>query len=335
MTLMPEFRRQLLEAAANHPRQRGRRLVSIGLPRVGLPGMRPRLGTPLAATASILVVVAVGAALLTLGGSHHSVDTPAGQRDGAVPGVATARAQLLGELGVLRRGQAAELPAHFSLPVSRLQIDRSLVRTVKTSGYKVTLIPVTNAVRGPSSSHRTTGLVLMVQGPNVPSGFPAIGKGSVAFANPVSPAAIARQGTIIPMYVRGALNRAVVIVPDGVARVQLSRFVPDRSSRGRLAAIAPSSAIVHDNVAVIPLPSVTTTTLHQTRQTVRGNGGLFSSHHCHVNAALYFVPVSAHMTWSPTTATGSEAHTTTVHTSLNAYSTTLLPPAPCHRSHNR
>ncbi|MGH3267135.1 MAG: hypothetical protein ACRDNS_34710, partial [Trebonia sp.] len=97
----------------------------------------------------------------------------------------------------------------------------------------------------------------------------------------------------------------------------------------------PSSATVHDNVAVIPLPDVTTTTLHQTRHTVQGNGGLFSSHHCHVNAALYFVPVSAHITWWRATATGSKTHTTTVHTSLNAYSTTLLPPAPCRHSHNR
>jgi hypothetical protein len=185
-------------------------------------------------------------------------------------------------------------------------------------------------VRGSASSRRTTGLVVMVQGPNVPSGFPAIGNGSVAVGNPVSQAAIARQGTIIVMYVTGPLNRAVVIVPDGVTRVQLSRFVPDRSRGGRLAAIAPASASVHDNVAVVPLPDVTTTTLHQIQQTVRDHGGLFSRHHCRVNAALYFVPVSARMTWWRTTATGTVAHATTVRTSLNGYSTTLLPPAPCH-----
>jgi hypothetical protein len=137
------------------------------------------------------------------------------------------------------------------------------------------------------------------------------------------------------MYVSGALNRAVVIVPDDVTGVQLSRFVPDRSSGGRLAAIAPASASVHDNVAVIALPDVTTTALHQTQQTVRGDGGLFSSHRCRVNAALYFVPVSARMTWWRKTDTGSEAHATTVRTSLNGYSTTLLPPAPCRRSPNR
>jgi hypothetical protein len=252
-----------------------------------------------------------------------------------VPGVATARAQLLGELGALRRGHASKLAAHFSLPVSHVQIDRSLVRTVQTRGYKVTLIPVSHAVRGSASSRRTTGLVVMVQGPNVHSGFPAIGNGSYAIGNPVSPAAIARRGTIIIMYVSGPLNRAVVVAPDGVTRVQLSRFVPDRSSGGRLAAIAPASAAVHDNVAVIPLPDVTTTTLHQTQQTVRGHGGLFSSHHCRVNAVLYFVPVSARMTWWRKTDSGSEAHATTVRTSLNGYSTTLLPPAPCRRSRNR
>jgi hypothetical protein len=334
MTLMPEFRRQLLDAATNHPgRARGR--ARLGMPRCGLARLRPRLGAPIAMTASILVVVAVVAVVLTIGGDHRGVGTPGSQRARGVPGVATARAQLLGELGALRRGHASTLAAHAPLPVSQLQVDRSLVRIVQTTGYKVTLVPVSHSVAGSASSRRTTGLVVMVQGPNVPSGFPAIETGSVTVSNPVSPAAIARQGTIIMMYVSGALNRAVVIVPDGVTRVQLSRFVPDRSSGGRLAAIAPASAAVYDNVAVIPLPDVTTTTLHQTQQTVRDHGGVFSSHHCRVNAVLYFVPVSARVTWWRTTRNGSTAQSTTVRTSLNAYSTTLLPPPPCRRSGHR
>jgi hypothetical protein len=324
MTLMPEFRHQLLESAANPPHERARRRVGFGLSRFGLTRLRPP-GATIAAAASILVVVAVGAVVLTIGGAHRNVGTRGGQREHGVSGVATARAQLLGELGVLRRGRASKLAADLSVPVSHVQIDRSLVRTFETRGYEVTLIPVSHSVRGLASSARTTGLVVMVRGPNVQSGFPAIGKGSVAFGNPVSPATIARQGTMIIMYVRGPLNRAVVIVPDGVTRVELSRFVPDRSSGPRLASIAPASASVHDNVAVIPLPDVTATTLHQTHQTVRGDGGLFSSHHCHINALLYFVPVSARMTWWRTTVTGSEAPAITVRTSLNAYSPTLLP----------
>lgn len=330
MTLMPEFRRQLLEAAANRPDERGRQHFGLGLPRFGLTRLRPRLGASIAATASILVVVAVVAVVLTIGRGHHSVGTPGAPRARGVPGVAAARAQLLGELGALRRGHVSKLAAHLPLPVPHLQIDRSLVRTVETRGYKVTLIPVSHPAGGSTPRRRTTGLVVMVQGPNVPSGFAAIGNRSTAFGNPVSAATIARQGTIIIMYVSGSLNRAVVIVPDGVKRVQLSHFVPDRSSGSRLAAIAPGSASVHDNVAVIPLPDVTAAALHQTQQTVRGGGGgLFSSHHCRVNAALYFVPVSARMTWWRTTANVLQAHATTVRTSLNAYSTTLLPPSPC------
>jgi hypothetical protein len=337
MTLMPEFRQQLLEAAANRSHGRGRRHSGVGMPRFGLTRLRPRLGAPIATTASILVVGAVLAVVLTIGRAHRSVGTPGGQRDGGVPGVATARAQLLGELSALRHGYASKLTAHLPLPpsVSPLQIDRSLVRTVQTRGYKVTLIPVSHTVRRSASSRRTTGLVVTVQGPNVHSGFPAIDNRSFAIGNPVSPAAIARHGTIIIMYVSGPLNRAVVVVPDGVTRVQLSRFVPDRSSGGRLAAIAPASASVHDNIAVIPLPDVTTTALHQTQQTVRGDGGLFSRHRCRVNAVLYFVPVSARMTWWRKTDTGSEARATTVRMSLNGYSTTLLPPGPCRRSRNR
>ncbi len=329
MTLMPEFRRELLEAAASRAHQPGRRHPRFGLP-------RPRLGAPIAVAASILVVVAVAAAVLTLGRSHHGAGTPGGQRSGSeVPGVAVARAQLLGELGVLRRGHASKLAAHVPLPVSHVQIDRSLVRTVQTEGYKVTLVPVSHTVRGSASSHRTTGLVVTVQGPKVPSGFPAIANGSSTIGGPLSPATIAHHGTIFVVYVSGSLNRAVVIMPDGVTRVQLSRFKPDRSSGGRIAAIAPASAPVHDNVAVIPLSGVTTTALHQTQQTLRGHGGLFSSHHCRVNAALYFVPVSARVTWWREINTGSEARATTVQTSLNAYSTTLLPRVPCQRSPKR
>jgi hypothetical protein len=334
MTLMPEFRQQLLEAAANRPPERGRWHSGLGLPRISLTRLRPRLGALIATTASILVVVAVVAVVLTIGRAHRGSSRPlGGQRNGGVPGVATARAQLLGELGALRRGHVSTLAV--PLPVPRLQIDRSLVRTVQTRGYKVTLIPVSYWVHGSGSSRRTTGLVATVQGPNLPSGFPAIGNGSFTVTNPVSPAAIARHGTIIIMYVSGPLNRAVVIVPDGVTRVQLSRFVADRSSGRRLAAIAPASASVHDNVAVIPLSDVTITTLHQTRQSVRGDGGVFSTRHCRVNAALYFVPVSARMTWWRKTNTGSEVQATTVRTSLNGYSTTLLPPAPCRHSPNR
>ncbi len=118
MTLMPEFRRQLLEAAANRPDERGRWHSGLGLPRFGLTRLRPRPGSPIAATVSILVVVAVVAVALTIGRAHRGVGVPSGQRNSGVPGVATARAQLLGELGALRRGPASKLATHLSLPVS-------------------------------------------------------------------------------------------------------------------------------------------------------------------------------------------------------------------------
>ena len=335
MTLMPEFRQQLLEAAAERHPEPGRRIGAPGGLRSRLAWVRPRVGAPLAIVASLLIVVAVGAVVLTIGRAHHRSGTPADQRSGAAPGVAASRAQLLGELGALRGGRVSPLPGHFSLPVSQMQIDRSSVRTVASAGYTVTLIPVTVPVRGSSPRRRTTELVVTVQGPRVPSGFPALGEGSTVFANPVSPAMIARQGAVIVMYVRGPLNRAVVIVPDGVTRVALSRFMPLRSSGGRIAAIAPAAASVHDNVAVISLSGVTAAALHQTHHTVANGGGLFSSRRCHVNAVLYFVPVSARMTWWRTTASGTEARTTTIDTDLNGYSTTLLPRIPCRRSRGR
>ena len=213
---MPEFRRQLLEAAASRAHEPGRRHSGFGLP-------RPRLGAPIAATASILVVVAVAAVVLTLGHGHHGTAAPGGQRNGnEVPGVAAARAQLLGELGALRRGHASKLAAHVALPESHLPIDRSLVRTRSDRGLPGDAPPRFPAVRGSASSHRTTGLVVTVQGPKVRSGFPAIGTGSVTVGGPVSPATIARHGSIVVVYVSGPLNRAVVIVPDGVTRAAVA-----------------------------------------------------------------------------------------------------------------
>ena len=334
-TLMPEFRQQLLDAAAARSRGRGRLTGSFGAPRLRLPRLRRPLGTSLAAVTSILVVVAVMAVVLTAGRAHHGPTAPGGQPSGGVPSVAAARAQLLGELGALRHGHASPLAAHLPLFVSPQQIDRSLVRTVQTDGYTLTLIPVSYTVGGPRPRQRTTGLIVMTQGPDVPKGFPAIANPALAVAEPVSPAAIARHGAITTMYVDGTLNRAIVIVPDGVTRVRLSQFVPDRSSPGRLAALAPASAPVHDNVAVLSIPGVTAAALHQTQQTVRDQGGLYSTHHCHMTAALYFVSVSARMTWWRHTDTGLKARTTTVHTSLNAYSTTLLGPVPCRHSPKR
>jgi hypothetical protein len=331
MILMPEFRRQLLDAAQSRAHEPARRHPGLGLSRFGLGRPRPRLRASIASTASVLVVVAVVAVVLTLGGAHYGAGGSAGQPKGSqVPGVAAARAQLLGELGALRRGRAPKLAAHVAFPPGPLlRIDRSLVRTARTGGYKVTLLPVSHPVRGSASSPRTTGLAVTVQGPAVPSGFPAIGKNSYSVGGPVSPAAIARHGAMFVEYVSGPLNRAVVIVPDGVSQVQLSRFKPDRSSGAGVAAIAPASATVHDNIAVISLPGVTTAALHQTQRTLRGDGGVFSRHHCRVDAALYFVPVSVRMTWWRKTDAGAEARATTVRTSLNAYSTTLLPHAPC------
>ena len=73
MTLMPEFRRQLLEAAASRAHEPGRRHPGFGLRRSGRGVSRPRLGASIAAAASILVVIAVVAVVLTLGHAQHGV----------------------------------------------------------------------------------------------------------------------------------------------------------------------------------------------------------------------------------------------------------------------
>lgn len=327
MTLMPQFREQLLDAAARRPERRGFRL----------PRLRLGLGGPIMAAVPIAVVIAVVGVVVTLGHTGHSgtpggrpTGRPGGDRAGAVPSASAAIAQLVSELGVLRRGHA---PARLSaaactgpcLPLSRTQIvDRSLVRTVLSGGTTVILAPVTHPAK--TRSGRTAGLAVSEHGPKTHTAF-TIGGGAGSLTEPVSPETIADHGIILLSYETGALDRATLVVPDGVTRVRLSQFEAVRSAGGTdTASIAPASAPVHDNVAVLALPGVTTTALHQTRRTVRGEGGAFSRSHCRVTAALYFVPVSARMTWSG--ATGSR--TRTVHITLSAYSTTLLPHVSCH-----
>ena len=124
MTLMPEFRRQLLDAAANRPDERGRWHSGLGLPRFGLTRLRPHLGVPIAATVSNSVVVAVVAVVLTNGRAHRGVGAPSGQRDS---GTQASRPPARSCSASSAHSAAATRP-------SSLRIFRSRCRTCRSTG---------------------------------------------------------------------------------------------------------------------------------------------------------------------------------------------------------
>jgi len=323
MTLLSEFREQLLEAAtdrARSPRVSGRSGATRREWR--------RARTPIAAATSVLVVIAVVAvALLTLG--HAGADrssTPGGQRGRAIGsghggGVAATRTQLLSELGVLRRGHAPARPSGYyqhSLSLTGPRdsgtppvVDRSLVRIVRTGGYTVALLPATDG--------HTTGLAMTVHWPK----GTGLWNAEFEIDDPVSPTAIARRGINDVEYVTGAVNRAVFVVPDGVARVQLSRFQLAHADGRSRVTIAAASGLVHDNVALITLRGVTPAAFDRTSRTLPHKGGIFRQRHCRVVSLLDFVPASAQLTWW--SAGGNRIRTTRIRVTLDAYSTQAPP----------
>jgi hypothetical protein len=336
MTLMPEFRDQLLTAAS-------RQVPTGSAPVRSARPARPlgRLRTPLGAVASILVVITIAvAALLTLGHGHRA-DTVVGPSAAARDEVTATRAQLLHELGVLRGGHApVTLSQGFLIgtrgPGSRrnvtgtaplpglssrgpVRLDRSLVRILRPDGYTVALLPVVYARPGGSSltgTHRTTGLASIVEWPKGRGLWNA--RSSVS--GPVTPSAIAAHGSTDVEYVNGSVNRAFVIVPDGVAHVELSdfRLTGSAATGDPAATIAAASAPVHHNVATITLRGVTPAAFHRTANALPEHGGIFRSHHCRMTSEVSFVSASARMTW--TSATGSTIRTITVPIGLDAFS---------------
>jgi hypothetical protein len=335
MTLLPEFRQQLLAAAAEQARpgtRGGFARRALHLPRL------PRLATPVAAAASILVVIAVAAAaLLTIGHTHDQTTEPATH---AI--TAHTRAQLIGELGVLRHGHAPAKLTQRSLfgeqgPGSRrnltgsepipglvggasLRLDRSLARVVHVDGYTVTLLPVDQRGHG-------TRLVATV---NWPSGT-GLWNARGSILAPVAPVAIAHHGSNDVEYATGNANKAIVIVPDGVARVRLSQIRPAFGHDRTPTAIAGTSGPVRDNVALVTLPGVTPAAFHRTAQTLPQHGGIFRSHHCAMTEEITFVQATARMTWL--NASGAAIRSMTVPIGLDAHSS-FDPPRPlkgCHR----
>lgn len=121
------------------------------------------------------------------------------------------------------------------------------VVTLRRWGYEVMLMPLTFEL---SASHRRTeGLVASVRRRQSPIGFGGSGPTSLTW--------LQAHGVAISLYLGStnrAVNRDIVIVPDGVARVTLGSFTTATPSFSRrLHGIATVSARVHNNVAALQL----------------------------------------------------------------------------------
>jgi len=286
MTLLPEYRAQLYNAAERRAR---RAPVSL-----------PRLWPVAVSTAVVIAVVAVAVVML----SHHRQPSSAPTLSGPV----VPAGPLTDLLGVLRRPQTEAdretwVPGFFNTFASpgcraantRLQctfrLDRPLVREVDVlgSGSRVGLLPYTS--RG-----KIAGLAVTLSGPGI--NYLAAGPWSDSTVIAPGLSALRTKGLMLSTYVAQGINRGVIVVPNGVARVVLGSVrLIDRSVTRRIAPTHGVAATVYDNVAPFELDGLTVQKLELRPGALRqffseGSGG-----ECRLTLAIYRLPAEAHMLW--------------------------------------
>jgi hypothetical protein len=232
--------------------------------------------------------------------SHRQAPSPAPQSAPAN--------QLTGLLGVLRRPQTAAdrqtwVPgffATFASPACRaantrlqctLRLDRPLIRqvTVPGSGYRVGLLPY-------SGGGALAGVAVTLQGPAL--GYLAAGPWSDSTTIAPGLSALRSRGLMLSAYVAQGINRGVIVVPDGVARVVLGPVrLTDRSVTGRIAPTPGASANVHDNVALFQLNGLTVQNLALRSPALRRYFTQGSGRPCRLTFAVYRLPAESHMVW--------------------------------------
>ncbi|HJS96252.1 MAG TPA: hypothetical protein VJ741_18450 [Solirubrobacteraceae bacterium] len=285
MTLLPEYRAQLYGAA-----ERRARRGAVGLPRLWPVAIST-------AVAAAVVVVAVAAL------SHrHPVSAPTHS------GPAVSTSQFTGMLGVMRRPQTQAdrrtwVPGFFHTFASKacraastpfqctLRLDRPLIREVAVprSGYRVGLLPYT-------SEGKIAGVAVTLRGPGI--NYRAAGPWIDSTTIPPGLSALRSKGLMLSAYIAQGINRGVIVVPDGVARVVLGPVrLTERSVTRRIAPTAGASAEVHDNVALFQLNGLTmenlklrAASLHQFFS--QGSGG-----ECRLTLAIYRLVAETHMLW--------------------------------------
>jgi hypothetical protein len=288
MTLLPEYRAQLYTAAQHRTRRRTANLTRLW---------------PVAVSTAVVIVIVV-AAVATL--SHrHASNAPTSS--GPAPSTASV-APLTGVLGVLRRPQTDAdrqtwVPGFFTTfasPACRaantplqctLRLDRPLIRQVAApgSGYRVGLLPYT-------SKGKIAGVAVTLRGPGI--GYLAAGPWSDSTTIPPGLSELGTRGLMLSTYISDGVNRGVIVVPDGVARVVIGPIhLLDATTTRRLTPTAGASAVVHDNVALFQLNNLTVQHLELRSRGLRRFFSQGSSQGCRVTLAIYRLPAMAHVVW--------------------------------------
>lgn len=301
MTILPQLEHDLFQAAKRLRRAPDipREPVEVDQPDTNSTTRRTRLharfrtiATPMPLLLSVLLTLAVGAVALTaLQRSHQSVPT----RDAS--SAHSSRQHLIESLSVLRRPQAkGDLDPRLASEFSRIlstpdqlarrgmrppaalekriaewgypELDRQLVRAINIPAWeaKVGIEPTTFRTSR-SSPRRVEGLTLELWIGNSRTIPPSheVGTGP----RPTSLATLLDHGLAIADTRGGSeVNNAVVLVPDGVAAIEIGPFTPGPNASlpgvsahtlEHVVAAIHANGRVHDNIAAlqIAIPIVT------------------------------------------------------------------------------
>lgn len=288
MTLLPEYRAQLYHAAERRARRRA----------FSLPRLWPVAVSTVVAVAVVLIAVAVL--------SHRHASSPPTHPVPAAPAVSAGRLTSL--LGVLRRQQTEAdretwVPGFFNTFASpgcraantplqcSLRLDRPLIREVDVfgSGYRVGLLPYTRA-------GQIAGVAVTLRGPGI--NYLAAGPWSDSTSVPPGLSALRSRGLMLSTYVSDGVNRGVIVVPNGVARIVLGPLrLTERSLTGRIAPIAGATSVVHDNVALFQLSGLSVQKLSLRSAALRHYFTEGSGPPCQITFAIYRLPAESHLVW--------------------------------------
>jgi hypothetical protein len=275
------------------------------------PAARRRIPRPNTGGVMVLVTVVIALAIavvaITAGSPGHR--TSVAQR----PPVSSSRQELLRTIGVLRRPQTKAdlsvtrladglLPGILqggstrdacdqepnSAPL-RCKVDTPLVRAVNVGdGYRAAIFPVKIEHSTPQVQ-RGEGVVLALNGPRFDD---------LASIAPTSVQTLRDRGLLLSAYFGSDVDRGVMLVPDGVAKIALDHFRLLAPHAARLDHIPSTTATVTDNLALLQITGVTEQNLHLEPQTLRpyfieGSG----PDGCRMTSAVYSFPATAQMTW--------------------------------------
>lgn len=268
---------------------------------------RPNLGGALTAISAAVALAIAVLAITALG--HHPRTTVTGSSP-----LASSRHQLVETLGVLRRpqtktdllatqsgGGGGDLPGIFwvrsagacrgrtsSLLPCTVRLDTPLVRAVTLGhGYRAAIFPA-KIERASTRAAPGEGVVIAMRGP---------GLYIITSMTPTSTQALRDHGLLLSDYVASGIDRGVMLVPDGVARVTLDDFRLLAPYTSRLDQIPPTTSTVKDNLALLQITGLTEQELGLNPHTLGRYNTQDSGQGCQITFAVYSLPATARMTW--------------------------------------